>query len=79
MGGCRYLSCVCNVVLPQSLQAAGGKWSDWTVNQASADMNDVSPAVMAAGASQKQKHAPKTIEIQNSTMMGEDPAHLSDI
>lgn len=79
MGGCRHLSCVCDVVLPPSLQAAGGKWSDWTVNQASAVKNDVSPAVMAASTSQKQIRTRKTIEIQNSSMTLEDSAHLYDI
>lgn len=55
MGRYHHLSCVCDVVLPRSLQAAEGKWSDWTVNQALAVKKDVSPAVMVAGASQKQK------------------------
>lgn len=57
----------------------GGKRSDWTVNQASAVKSDVSPAVMAAGASQKQKRARETIATRNSSMTGEDFPQLSDL
>lgn len=66
MGGCHHLSCVCDVVLPQRARASAVK-------------NDVSPAVMTAGASQKQTRARKTMEIQNSSTTGEDYAHLSHI